>query len=40
MESSWQQEVLDLFVDYNTAYCISHFVRQKDDLEDEGLALL
>ena len=28
-----------LFIDYNTDYCISRLVKQKDDLEDEGLAL-
>ena len=28
-----------LFIDYNTDYCISRLVKQKDNLEDEGLAL-
>ena len=33
------QEVLDLFVDYKMDYCVSIFIRQKDDLEEEGLKL-
>ena len=28
-----------LFIDYNTDYCISRLVKQKDNLEDKGLAL-
>ena len=28
-----------LFTDYNMDYCISHLVKQKDDLEDKELAL-
>ena len=27
------------FINYNTDYCISRAVNQKDDLEDEGLTL-
>ena len=39
MESTWQQKFRVLFIDYNTDYCISHLVKQKDNLEDKGLAL-
>ena len=28
-----------LFVDYNIDYCISRFIKQKDNLEEEELAL-
>ena len=33
------KKLLILFVDYNTDYCISHLVKQKDNFEDKGLSL-